>query len=85
LEVVPKEAQRQRRSKTSPTYQNASMPLCLNTRNTTTLPNLSCRGEGGIGYMKKLIDEKKNEFGVKCTISTRAIMRMTMNMDGANI
>ena len=35
--------------------------------------------------MKKLIDEKKNEFGVKCTISTRAIMRMTMNMDGANI
>ena len=34
-------------------------------------------GKAKYGYLKKLIDEKKNEFGVKCTISTRAIQNCT--------
>ena len=37
----------------------------------------SVGGKAEYGYMKKLIDEKKNEFGVRCTISMRVIQNRT--------
>jgi hypothetical protein len=70
LEGVPKEAQRQRRKCIDAIVSEYSKRY-----NTSK----SIGGKVEYGYMKKLIDEKKKEFGVNCTrtISTRTIQNCT--------